>query len=131
MHHERLSSKNSDVNPTVFHLRLAGVQVTNEELSALNVIKSVLVKASDNDYFHTQFWASLRDGEIEEVSWNEAKKMILSGRIVKIQQSHSREVVLTAKNGKVFSSISPNLDDVFAVIDQVDPKGVFILVYVE
>ncbi|MCC5843324.1 MAG: hypothetical protein JJU05_03645 [Verrucomicrobia bacterium] len=131
MHHERFGNKTLEPNPAVFQLKLAGVHVTNEERSALNVVKPILINASDNDYFLTQFWASLRDGEIKELSWNEAKKMILSGAIVEIMQSHSREVVMTAKNGEVFSLFSPNLDDVFAIIDQVDPKGVFILVYVE
>lgn len=52
------------------------------------------------------------------VPWAEAEAIILSGEVVYAIQSHSLEVVLTLRDGRIIVSVEPTIDEVFRVVDR-------------
>jgi inhibitor of cysteine peptidase len=53
-----------------------------------------------------------------EVSWNQAQLLILTGQVAQVTQLHSREVTLELRDGRRVVTMEPQLDDVFAVVDE-------------
>lgn len=53
-----------------------------------------------------------------KVSWEEAKRLILDGQAAQVTQLHSLSVLLVLKDGRVLETVEPEIDDVFAVIEQ-------------
>lgn len=56
--------------------------------------------------------------ERTQVRWDMAVEIIKSGIVVVVSQTHSLDVVLSLKDGTQFITKEPNIDAVFAVIDQ-------------
>ncbi|HJW91116.1 MAG TPA: hypothetical protein VJ436_10795 [Anaerolineales bacterium] len=54
----------------------------------------------------------------EEVSWEQAKTLILEGQVAEATQFHSMKVILVLKDGRVVSTYEPAIDEVLAVIEQ-------------
>jgi hypothetical protein len=54
--------------------------------------------------------------ESNQVSWEEAVRLILSGEVTMIFQAHSLEVVLTLTDGGHVVTTEPAIDDVFRVV---------------
>jgi hypothetical protein len=52
------------------------------------------------------------------IDWEAAKQMILGGDVARVIQAHSLEVYLVLKDGREFTTIEPEIDDVFEVVDQ-------------
>jgi hypothetical protein len=61
--------------------------------------------------------------ESQQISWKEAVKMIKSGKVIQVDQSHSQEVELLTNDYKRYKTNEPRLDDVFRIISEFDPKG--------
>jgi predicted small lipoprotein YifL len=57
-------------------------------------------------------------GAGEEISWDEAKTMILNGEINRVMQAHTMVVTLFTKDGRVLVTIEPNIDDVLTVVEE-------------
>lgn len=58
------------------------------------------------------------ENQPKEISREEAKKLILWGKVRQIFQSHALDVKLTTKDGKKFHTKEDRIDDIFKVIDQ-------------
>ena len=57
-----------------------------------------------------------------EISWQEAKSLINSGRIVSASQTHKREVWILDQDGNQYKTQEPAIDDVTKLVDQIDPE---------
>ena len=57
-------------------------------------------------------------GSGEEISWENAKTMILNGEINQVMQAHTLVVTLFTKDGRVLVTIEPNSDDVLKIVEQ-------------
>lgn len=54
----------------------------------------------------------------QETTWEQAKEMILAGKVKTLVQSHNLKVELELKDGSQFTVTEPALDDVFRVVEQ-------------
>jgi len=52
------------------------------------------------------------------ITWDELKIMILDGQIAQVTQLHSLSVTAIHKDGTVFFTVEPEIDAVFAVLDE-------------
>jgi hypothetical protein len=52
-----------------------------------------------------------------EVSWDEARELILAGEVHQVTQLHSLEVTLELKDGRRLVTMEPEIDAVFDVVD--------------
>ena len=50
--------------------------------------------------------------QAEKLSWNEALKILNSGQVTHVDQTHSKVVSLVLKNGTKFITEEPNIDDI-------------------
>jgi len=53
----------------------------------------------------------------EEVSWEQAQTLIMSGEVEQVYQTVSRQVILTLKDGRVLVADQPEMNAVFAVVE--------------
>jgi hypothetical protein len=53
-----------------------------------------------------------------EVEWETAVKILNSGDVEMVFQAHSLDVTLTMKNGSQIHTVEPQIDAIFAEIDQ-------------
>ncbi|MGD2179237.1 MAG: hypothetical protein PVG71_15605, partial [Anaerolineae bacterium] len=53
---------------------------------------------------------------VTEISWDEAKALILAGEVQQVTQLHSLEVRLELKDGRSMVTTEPQIDDVFDVV---------------
>ncbi|MTW10041.1 hypothetical protein GM658_05455 [Pseudoduganella eburnea] len=67
----------------------------------------------------------------KKVTWQLAEKLILSGRIRTIVQSHDRSVLLLTSDGQGFIAKEPEIDRAINLSGEVDPCHVFIGVVTE
>jgi hypothetical protein len=58
----------------------------------------------------------------EEIGWDKAKEMILTGAVETLSQTHDRKVMLDLKDGSRFTTTEPTLDDIFKVVEQCGKK---------
>ncbi len=65
------------------------------------------------------------------VEWEDAKRMILRGYVVAIEQNHRGEILLTTDRAKFFKTSEPQIDNVFVVASVVDPCHRFIKLITE
>jgi hypothetical protein len=63
-----------------------------------------------------------------EISWDEARELILAGDVAQVTQLHSLQVTLGMKDGRQLVTIEPQIDDVFDVVQECgDPCAEMIL----
>ncbi len=55
---------------------------------------------------------------LRDISWKTAQEMILSGQVKAVSQSHSLQVSLTLKDGRVLHTVEPHIDDVISMVKQ-------------
>jgi hypothetical protein len=67
--------------------------------------------------------ACSRKPETRSVSWGEAENLIREGKIERVVQSHSLDVSIVAKNGSIYHTVEPKIDDVIRIVSEVDPTG--------
>lgn len=58
----------------------------------------------------------------KEIRWEEAKELILSGEVVEVVQFHDLKVILMLADGSELTTVEPELDDIFEVIEQCGEK---------
>ena len=56
------------------------------------------------------------------IQWEEAVKLIRSGKAEYVSQGHSLRVSITTKDGRRYFTQEPEIDDVLRVIREVDPE---------
>ena len=56
------------------------------------------------------------------LSWPEAEKMILSGDVQQVAQTHALVVYLTLKDGREFVTKEPSIDEVFRLVERCGEK---------
>ncbi|MFZ6820002.1 hypothetical protein [Undibacterium sp. Ji22W] len=66
-----------------------------------------------------------------EVTWEEAKKLILRGVVTHIMQNHDRSVYLITNRGSHFVTKQPTIDNIYLVVSSVDPCHLYIHVLTE
>jgi inhibitor of cysteine peptidase len=57
-------------------------------------------------------------GKPSRIEWQEARELILSGRVEQVVQLHSLEVRLYLEDGRTLVTTEPSIDDVFDVVDE-------------
>jgi len=60
-------------------------------------------------------YPELNDGD--EVDWNKAVGIILSGQVKQVSQTHDLKVYLTLKDGRTIVSVEPVIDELMGIID--------------
>ncbi len=56
-----------------------------------------------------------------DIEWSQAKRMIYTGLVRAVIQTHARDVYLISASGKSYKTREPSLDDVFRAASVVDP----------
>jgi hypothetical protein len=54
----------------------------------------------------------------EEIGWDAARELILSGQVSQVTQLHSREVTITLPDGRTVTTTEPEIDDVFDLLQE-------------
>ncbi len=92
----------------------------------------VLLKVTDSPNLPDRFWSYVRTGQpLTEIPWDEARKLVLGGKVTFCGQTHAGHVSLQTRDGKRFSTTEPKIDAVIKRAREVDPKGVFIGIVTE
>jgi len=87
----------------------------------------ILLKVTDNPNLADGFWSYVREGQpAAKISWDEARNLILGGKVRFCGQTHALHVSLQMRDGRGFYTTEPKIDDVIKLAREVDPKGVFI-----
>ena len=68
---------------------------------------------------------------VSRIEWEDARRMILSGYVVAIEQDHHGGILMTTDRGNVFKTIEREIDNVFVVASVVDPCHRFIKIITE
>ena len=119
------TSSDQFVDQFVGWLKGNKVDMSEREKEALRDTHRLLLAASEKGIDPTYFWLIVRNSLSQEIEWEKAKQMILSGQVMSVSQSHSRVVGLSMRDGRTYSTQEPKLDDVLPIVREVDPKGVF------
>ena len=114
------------VERVVESLKHNEVTLSRAELDALRTAHRVLLLAADDRIIRASFWDMVRNSPREHIQWDKAKEMILEGRVSSVLQAHSCSVYLRTDDGRNYGSKEPHLDDVHHLVEQVDPKHVFV-----
>jgi hypothetical protein len=107
-------------------LALKKQEMTAEQEEALRLVHPLLLDAAKHHYYRKYLWEAVDTSEEKEIEWEEAKRMILKGRVVNVGQTHSRNVQIVGTDGRRYRTIEPRIDDVLYLTKEVDPKGLFI-----
>lgn len=65
-------------------------------------------------------YPDINDGD--EVPWVRAVSMILNGEVTQVTQLHSQQVIIALKDGRAVTSMQPEMDAVFKIIEQCGEK---------
>ncbi len=119
----------------VRRLRNAGIEVSEEEEQALRNAHPVFLRLLDSDYASRlilpDFWNIVRQEEPQEIEWQEARTLILSGKVTDAGTSHAGTVGLLTKDGKRYHTKPTEPAEYNRTIKEADPRGVFIRRWME
>ena len=101
-------------------------QFTQEQKDALRIAQPLLALVPQDKDYRNYFWYNLR-GIKRTVSWDDAAQLIREGEIRLASQNHDLSVVLLTFSGELLNTKAPAIDTAYKVIEEVDPKHVFIL----
>jgi hypothetical protein len=51
-------------------------------------------------------------------TWEETKTLILSGQVIEVAQQHSLDVTMILKDGRIVTTVEPEIDAVFILLDE-------------
>jgi hypothetical protein len=68
---------------------------------------------------------------LSEVSWETAQDLIMSGEVVEVFQAHSLGVELVLKDGQHLTTVEPQIDAVFEVIESCGAKCADVVIITE
>ena len=100
-------------------------EVTSEQKRALRVAHPLLLVASKDDFCRKYFWHAVNPTTDRKIEWQEAKQLILKGKIISVSQTHSLRVDLMGQDGQQYTTKESKIDEVLHVVKEVDPKMVF------
>lgn len=100
-------------------------QFTQEQKDALRTAQPLLALVPQDKVYRNYFWYNLR-GIKRTVSWDEAAQMIRTGEVREASQNHDLTVVLLTYSGEMLYTTAPAINTAYKVIEEVDPKHVFI-----
>ncbi len=98
---------------------------TQEQKDALRVAQPLLALVPQDKDYRNYFWYNLR-GAKRTVSWDDAAQLIRNGEIREASQSHALTIALLTYSGELLTATTPDLSTAYKVIEEVDPKHVFI-----
>jgi len=101
-------------------------QFTQEQKDALRTAQPLLSLVPQNKDYRNFFWFNLR-GIKRTVSWDDAAELIRKGEVRVASQNHDLTVVLLTYSGEMLHTTAPAINTAYKVIEEVDPKHVFIL----
>ena len=52
------------------------------------------------------------------ITWEETKTLIMDGQVVEVTQLHSLDVTLILKDGRIVTTVEPEIDAVFILLDE-------------
>lgn len=99
---------------------------TQEQKDALRTAQPLLSLVPQNKDYRNFFWFNLR-GIKRTVSWDDAAELIRKGEVRVASQNHDLTVVLLTYSGEMLHTTAPAINTAYKVIEEVDPKHVFIL----
>jgi len=56
--------------------------------------------------------------ERASITWEETKALILEGQVVQVTQLHSLDVTIYLKDGRIVSTVEPEIDAIFILLDE-------------
>lgn len=101
-------------------------EMTAEQEEALRLVHPLLLIAAKEKYCRKYLWKAVDTSEETEIKWEDAKRMILEGEVVQVFQAHNLDVWLVGADGRRYRSKEPQIDRVWYLTKEVDPKSVFI-----
>lgn len=103
------------------------VKVTDQDTQAARHLHPILLTASADDHFvRFGFWRMVRDPSPSDLEWEAAERLIRAGKIGSIKQTHSLRVYLVTWSGESYVTREPKIDQVWHLVKEIDPSGVFI-----
>ena len=61
------------------------------------------------------------------IAWEQARRLLLLGAVRTAAQHHDLSVFMITRSGKAFTTREPRLDEIWKVVAEVDPCGVYII----
>jgi hypothetical protein len=62
-----------------------------------------------------------------KIAWEQARRLLLLGAVRVAAEHHDLSVFLFTKSGKAFTTREPHLDEIWKVVKEVDPCGVYVV----
>jgi len=87
-------------------------------LSLLTLLIACTSKTSEAN----QPGAEINSTAPQETEWEQAKELLLAGKVESLTQAHDRTVILTLKDGSQFTTKEPTLDEIFKRVEQCGAK---------
>ena len=106
------------------------IKLSNDEKQKLNAAAPVLDKLAASPKYKKLFWSSISDrmgvDPPKPITWAEAEKRIRKGEFRIIDQAHDKRLKMQTSNYEEFTTSQERIDQAYAIIKEIDPKGVFI-----
>ena len=107
-------------------MEIIKMPLSAEQKEVLRTLHPQLVYVADHEIIRMGFWKMVRQSPTTKIEWAEAIELIQQGLASEVMQTHSRAVWIVTRDGYTYSTTEPRIDDVYRVIQEVDPKRVFI-----
>ena len=106
------------------------IKLSDDEKQKLNAAGHVLEKLAASPRYKKLFWSSISDrmgvDPPKPITWAEAEKRIRKGEFRIIDQAHDKRLRMQTSNYEEFITTQERIDQAYAIIKEIDPKGVFI-----
>ena len=106
------------------------IKLSDDEKQKLNAAAPVLEKLAASPKYKKLFWSSISDrmgfDPPMPIPWAEAEKRIRNGEFRMIDQAHDKRLKMQTSNYEEFTTTQERIDQAYAIIKEIDPKGVFI-----
>ena len=106
------------------------IKLSDDEKQKLNAAAPVLERLAASPKYKKHFWSSISDrmgiDRPKPITWAEAEKRIRKGDFRIIDQAHDKRLKMQTSNYEEFTTTQERIDQAYAIIKEIDPKGVFI-----
>jgi hypothetical protein len=106
------------------------IKLSDDEKQKLNAAAPVLEKLAASPKYKKLFWSSISDrmgvDPPKLITWAEAEKRIRKGEFRIIDQAHDKRLKMQTSHYEEFTTTQERIDQAYAIIKEIDPKGVFI-----
>lgn len=91
--------------------------VSDEQMQALRMVQPLLAIAVKSDFMRRWFWhIVLPEAKQEEIAWDEAKQLVMEGKVIFVMQSHNLVVSMSLSDGRDVFTREPKIDEIDKVI---------------